>query len=94
MRVRFSTLAKSDLMEVKRHVARDKPLAAARLIRSIQKRIGESIAVHPEIGQPCDELAVGLKRFSLGTYVVRIAECVEIARILHGARDIDALFDE
>lgn len=94
MRVHFSPLAESDLAEIKRYIAHDKPLAAARLIRSIRDRIRETIASFPEIGQACDQLAPGLQRFPIGNYVVfyRITSRVEIARILHGARDIDKLF--
>lgn len=51
MQVRFSPLAKADLVEIKDYIARDKPLAAARLIRSIRERISETIASFPELGQ-------------------------------------------
>ena len=66
MRVYFSPLAQSDLAEIKSGVAQDKPLAAARLIRSIRARIQDTIATFPEVGQACDELAPGLKRFPVG----------------------------
>jgi toxin ParE1/3/4 len=88
-------LAAADLAEIKRYIAHDKPLAAARLIRSLRHRINETIAHFPDIGQPCDKLSAGLRRFSVGNYLIfyRVTDRVEIARIFHGARDIEALFD-
>jgi toxin ParE1/3/4 len=94
MRVRFSPAAEADLVEIKSFIARDKPLAAARLLRSIRGRISETIARFPELGQSCDDLIPGLRRFPIGNYVIfyRVTDRVEIARILHGARDIESLF--
>jgi len=94
MRVYLSPLAQADLAEIKQYIASDKPLAAARLIRSIRNRIQETIATFPEAGQTCDELLPGLRRFPIGNYVIfyRVTDRVEIARVLHGARDIDNLF--
>jgi toxin ParE1/3/4 len=94
MQVLFSPLAKADLVEIKDYIARDKPLAAARLIRSIRERISETIASFPELGQSCERLLPGLRRFPIGNYVIfyRVTDRVEIARILHGARDIETLF--
>ena len=94
MRVRFSPLAEADLVEIKEFVAHDKPLAAARLLRSIRRRISETIALFPELGQSCESLAPGLRRLPIGNYLIfyRVSDRVEIARILHGARDIEALF--
>lgn len=95
MRVHFSPLAQSDLAEIKSYIAQDRPLAAARLIRSIRNRIQETIASFPESGQACDEIAPGLRRFAIGNYVIyyRVTDRVEIARILHGAREIEKLSD-
>ncbi len=94
MQVRFSPLAKADLIEIKEFIARDKPLAAARFIRSIRTRISETIASFPELGQSCEQLLPGLRRLAVGNYVIfyRVTDRVEIARILHGARDIESLF--
>jgi len=81
MRGHLSPLAQSGLAEIKRYIAQDKPLAAARLIRSIRNRIKETIASFSETGQACDELAPGLRRFPIGNYVVfyRVTDRVEIA---------------
>ncbi len=70
MRVQFSPLAQADLLQIKQYIAEDKPLAAARLICSIRDRIHVTIATFPEIGQACDELLPGLRRFPIGNYVI------------------------
>jgi toxin ParE1/3/4 len=47
------------------------------------------------MGRPRDELASGLRSFPVGTYIVfyrRAKVGIEVARILSGYRDIDALF--
>lgn len=83
-------------MEIKRYIAQDKPLAAARLLRSIRNRIRTTIASFPEAGQTCNELAPGLRRFPIGNYVIfyRVTGRIEIARVPHGARDIENLFGQ
>jgi len=42
----------------------------------------------------CDEVAVGLRYFVVGSYVVfyRVENQIEIARILHGAQDFEPFF--
>lgn len=94
MRVRFSPSAKADLAAIRSFISQDNPAAAARLIRLIRRRVKESIAAFPEIGESCDQLAPDLRRLVVGNYVIfyRVATSVEIARVLHGARDIDTLF--
>lgn len=94
MRVHFSPLAQSDLAEIRHYIAQDRPLAAARLIRSIRDRIRATIASFPETGQACDALAPGLRSYAIGNYLIfyRVTDRVEVARVLHGARDIEALF--
>jgi len=53
------------------------------------------LAKNPEIGQQRVELRPNLRSISHGSYVVffyPMAGGVEIAGVVHGARDIDALF--
>lgn len=94
MRVHFSPLARADLLELRKYIALQNPLAAARLMRAIYSRIYDTIASFPEAGQACNELAPGLRRFPIGNYVVfyRFTNRIEIARILHGAREVEAFF--
>ncbi len=49
----------------------------------------------PYLGRQRDELRAGMRSFPLGNYLVfyRVQEdAVLILRVLHGRRDIDALF--
>lgn len=53
------------------------------------------LASNPHMGRSCDELRPGLFRLPVGNCVIfyRVApRHVEIARIIHGARNIQALF--
>ena len=50
----------------------------------------------PEIGRPREDLAARLRSFPVGSYIIfyRPMEYgVEIARVLHGARDLPPLFE-
>jgi len=95
MRVRLSPSAKADLAAIKSYISEDNPAAAARLIRLIRRRLNDSIAAFPVMGEPCDQLASALRRVVVGNYVIfySVGASVEVARVLHGARDIDALFE-
>lgn len=49
----------------------------------------------PELGRPRPELRAGLRSLSIGNYLIfyRVrADAVEVLRVLHGRRDVDALF--
>jgi toxin ParE1/3/4 len=94
MRSRLSAEAKKDLAEIRDYIARDKPTAAATTVRSIRDVLRTVISRFPETGASCDELSPGLRCFPVGNYVVfyRIDKTIDVVRILHGARDIGAIF--
>jgi toxin ParE1/3/4 len=53
-------------------------------------------ATQPLMGRSRDELAPGLRSFAFGRYVVfyePLADGIDVVRVLHGARDIDANFE-
>jgi toxin ParE1/3/4 len=67
--------------------------AADRVLERIE-RIFESIAEHPELGRERSEIMEGLRSFAVMSWVIfyRIdmnSESVIIARVPHGARDLD-----
>ena len=87
-------LAERDLEELWRYIANDNPSAADKLIDMIGEKCRLRV-VNPEMGQARPELAPGLRSFSVGNYVVfyrPIEGGIEVARVVHGARDLDALF--
>jgi toxin ParE1/3/4 len=63
------------------------------------KRFDESCDLHatfPQLGASSEELAPGLRHFTVGNYVVfyrPITEGIEIIRIIHGARDLPRFFE-
>ena len=95
-RYRLSRPARADLKEAVRYIARDKPSAAARFLQ----RIGDTIrmlASAPMLGEACDHIRQGLRRFSHGNYVIYYevrSENVRFVRVLHGARDAETIFAE
>jgi toxin ParE1/3/4 len=93
-RYRLARLADTDLDEIWRHVASDNVTAADGLTAKLFDTF-QLLATHPKMGEPRSEFRRGEFRcFSVGNYVIffRHAEgVVEIARIVHGARDISGL---
>jgi toxin ParE1/3/4 len=87
----------SDLDEIWFQVAAGSgsPEVADRLIDSITERF-YLLSRYPHIGRPRDEdLRPGLRSFPVGEYVIlyRIqGKDVLILRVLHGSRDLEALF--
>ncbi len=89
-----SDAAAEDLVDIWLYVADDDPAAADALL----ERIGHScelLATHPEMGRSREELGRGLRSHTVGRYVVfyrSVPEGIEVARVLSGYRDLDALF--
>lgn len=96
MNFRLTVPADKDLDGIWDHVAQDNVAAADKLIDLFYEKF-TLIASAPRIGRPCENLRPGLFRVPVGSYVVfyRIAQHhIEIARIIHGARDIESLFSK
>jgi len=94
MRYRLSPEARLDLLQIREYIARDNPSAAAKTIRSIRDVVRTVISRFPEAGAFCDNLATGLRCFPIRSYVVyyRFDNDVEVVRVLHGAREVSAIF--
>jgi toxin ParE1/3/4 len=91
-KVRYSTLASTDLLDNAEYIAHDKPAAAYKWVETIE-HIGETLAENPEVGQarisrnhgPC-------RSFTSGNYVIIFRgfdDGVQIIRIVRGERDLD-----
>ena len=92
---RVAPAARADLDEIWSYIAQDNPEAADKFIRAIVSRF-PALAARPELGRMREELSPRLRSFPIGRYVVfyRPMETgVEIARVLHGARDLPPLFE-
>jgi len=93
MRLRISSLARLDLDYVYDRIAADKPAAAQKWLNRTMDQFAR-LTRNPQIGEARDEVRPSLRSISHGSYVIyfRSRETeLEIIRVLHGARDIQAL---
>lgn len=95
MTYRVSGRARLDLIEIWRYIATDNESAPDRFIDLITRRF-ELLGENPYAGRSRDELRPGYRSFPVGQYVVfyRLSESrVQIMHVLHGKRDLEALFE-
>jgi toxin ParE1/3/4 len=93
-RVVRSPRAVIDLADIVEYIAVHNVTAARRLLERFDD-LFDQLAQNPQMGQRREELARGARTMSVGNYVVvfrPISDGVEVIRVVHGARDIDALF--
>jgi putative addiction module CopG family antidote len=86
--------AKSDLVEIWNYIADDSEARADAFIETVDQKFN-ALAELPNMGRLRDELADGLYSFPVGRYVLfyrPIPAGIEIVRVLHSARDLDAIF--
>jgi toxin ParE1/3/4 len=93
MVVRFykSDAARNDLLEIWQYIAADNVQAADDLFAQFEKAF-TLLVDNPQIGSAVESLP--LRRWVLGRYIIfyRINEdCLEIIRILRGARELEML---
>jgi toxin ParE1/3/4 len=91
-----SSRAVIDLADIVEYIAAHNVTAARRLLDRFDELFNQ-LAQNPQMGQRREELAPSARTMSVGNYVVvfrPISDGVEVIRVVHGARDIDALFAE
>ena len=92
--VRFSAAAQSDLLDIVVFIARDNPRAAQDWLVAIEERC-ELLADHPMTGELRPGFGVAdCRSVAVGAYVIffrPIQSGVEIARVVHGSRDLGQL---
>ncbi len=92
---RLTPEASRDLENIGDHIAEANPAAALKVVDSIEERC-RALARMPEMGRVRAELAPALRSMNAGSYLIfyRPAEDgIEVIRIVHGSRDLPALFD-
>jgi len=90
------TQAKIDLAEIWDYIADDSEDRADSFIDSIDRKF-RILADQPNIGRMRDELVEGLRSFPIGRYIIfyrPLPDGIEVIRVLHGARDLDAIFHD
>jgi toxin ParE1/3/4 len=87
----FSEDAEADLLDIAEFIARDNPIAAREWVDAVRQRC-HLLSQHPLMGESRPGFGVaGCRSISVGFYVIFFrpsASGVEIARILHGSRDL------
>jgi toxin ParE1/3/4 len=86
--------AKADLSDIWQVIAEDSDDQADAFIDLIDQKF-QLLAQQSGLGRRREELAEGLRSFPVGRYVIfylSIPGGVQIVRVLHGARDIEAAF--
>lgn len=96
MKVRLTPHAEADLEGIGDKIAERNAIRAVTYIRELRElchRIGE----FPHAGPPRPQWGDGVRIALHGRYVIvyRVREeMVQVLRVVHGARDLDALFEE
>ncbi len=94
---RFTAAASRDIENIIDYIADKSSFdAAERLLKKINQKCS-NLANFPNIGRRRDELSPSLRRFPVDNYLIfyrPIADGIEIARVVSGYQDLDALFDE
>ena len=75
-------------------IAADNPAQADDFIDLIDEKF-QNLSRQPGLGRRREELVAGLRSFPVGRYVIfylQVQDSLQIVRILHGARDLDAVF--
>jgi toxin ParE1/3/4 len=93
-RARFSADAEADFLAIVEFIAQDNPVAAREWLSIVRDRC-QLLAEHPLTGELREGFGVaGCRSVTVGVYVIFFrpsGDDVEIARILHGSRDLGKL---
>jgi toxin ParE1/3/4 len=87
--------ARDDLRQIWLHIAQHNLSAADRLIDRVERTL-RSLARNPLIGESVPQYRPGLRRFTVGNYVLYyepIEGGVRLVRIFHGSRRLEDLFE-
>ena len=94
-RVTRRPLAETDILDIWDYIADDSLAAADRWVDRLDEQF-RLLAAQPMMGRARDELAPGVRSFPFGRHVVLyvpLDDGIDVVRVLHGARDIDAVFN-
>lgn len=93
LRVTRTPAAQRDLAAITDWIAADNLDAALRFYDEVD-RLLHLIARYPEMGETTEPLGKGVRRVTLGDYLLfyrQLGDAVDLIRVLHGARDIQSL---
>jgi toxin ParE1/3/4 len=95
-RVTRRPLAAADILDIWDHIAEDSLDQADRWVDKLDEKF-KLIATQPLMGRARHELAADLRSFPFGRYVIFYAPVdggIDVVRLLHSARDVDAAFGD
>ena len=95
LEIRISPRARSDLTEIWSYIADDSVANADAFIDKLHETI-QVLANQSGSGRRREELAPGILSFPFGGYMIFYRasnDAIEIVRVLHGARDIQTIFE-
>jgi toxin ParE1/3/4 len=81
-----------DLEGIGDYIASHNPNAAVRFVDALERR-WNLLTLHPFSGAPRDDIAPGIRHLVIGEYLTlyRVGgDAIEILRVLHGHRNIEA----
>lgn len=91
--LKITPTAERDLAEIWTYIAADDPRAATRFVQQVEDKF-EPLCEFPGAGSPRDHLAAGLRAVPYKSYVIYYVHTdtdVTIVRVVHGARDLNAM---
>jgi toxin ParE1/3/4 len=94
--VTISNQARQDLIAIWEYIADDNPSSADRLLDMLDARINR-LADHPHLGHARPDIARDLRYLVCDSNLVLyrvLADAVEVVRVIHGARNLSAIFKE
>ena len=91
---RLSRQAEKDLEDIWVYLTQQDELLADKRIAQILNRL-PMLSQYPNMGKQREDILVGLRSFPIKLYVIfynKISEGIEVIKILHQSRDVDAEF--
>ena len=87
--------AEADILDIWGYIAEDSVVAADRWVDKLDENFA-LWATQPMMGCARDELSPGIRSLAFGRYVVffqPLPDGIDVIRVLHGSRDINASFE-
>jgi len=92
--LKFSRRSQHDLNKIWDRIAEDDRAAAERFAADIRQKC-RLLADNPRLGRARDELRPGLRSFPVRRFLIfyrPLPDGIQVVRVVHGARNIEALF--
>lgn len=92
---RLNSKAEEDLLNIWSYIAENSPANATKFIRTFHQHF-TLLAENAQLGQARPDIAPELRYFPVKRYLIlyrQISDGIEVMRVIHGSRDLGALFD-